>query len=266
MPIHPTAIIDKTAEIDPTADIGPYAIVERGVRIGAGTRLYGHAYVAEGTTLGARCQVHPFAVLGHLPQDFKYRGEPSYLEVGDETVIREHVAVHRGSMPGSTTVIGCRCLIMCTAHVGHNCIVADGATIAGTLAGHVEIGPRAFVSGCAVHQFVRIGELAMLGGGARVFMDVPPFMTAIERNQVVGPNVVGLRRAGFTSAERLEIRQVFQKLYRSRLAFPDALEQAAQMVQTAPGQRLVAFLRAPSKRGIIVSRPALGDAAEAVVD
>jgi UDP-N-acetylglucosamine acyltransferase len=266
MPIHPTAIIDKSAEIELTADIGPYAIVERGVRIGAGTRLYGHAYVAEGTTLGARCEVHPFAVLGHVPQDFKYQGEPSYLEVGDETVVREHVAIHRGTIPGSTTVIGKRCFIICTAHVGHNCIVADDVTIAGTLAGHVEVGPRAFVSACHVHQFVRIGELAMLGGGARIMMDVPPFMTAVERNQVVGPNVVGLRRAGLGNAERLELRQAYQKLYRSRLPFPAALEQVAQMVQTAVGQRLVAFLRAPSKRGIIVSRPALGDAAEPTVD
>ncbi len=254
MAIHSTAIVDRSAEIDPSADIGPYAIVEPDVRVGAHTRVYAHAYVAQGTTLGPGCQVHPFAVVGHLPQDYKFKGEPSYLTIGDETVVREHVAIHRGTMPGSTTVIGRRCLFMCTSHVGHNCIIADDVIVAGTLSGHVEVGPRAFISACAIHQFVRVGELAMLGGGARIFVDVPPFMTAIERNRVIGPNVVGLRRAGFPAEDRHELRQAFQRLYRSGLAFPEALEQVAQMVQTDAGRRLVAFLRAPSRRGFLISR------------
>lgn len=254
MPIHPTAIVDRTAEVDSTAEIGAYAIVEPAVRIGARTRIYAHAYLAQGTTLGQGCQIHPFAVVGHLPQDYKYKGEPSYLTVGDETVIREHVAIHRGTVPGSTTVIGRRCLLMCTAHVAHNCEIADDVIVAGTLSGHVEVGPRAFVSACGVHQFVRIGELAMLGGGARITVDVPPFMTAVERNRVIGPNVVGLRRAGLPAEERHELRQAFQRLYRSGLPFPEALEQVAQMVQTGAGRRFVAFLRAPSRRGFLISR------------
>ncbi len=266
MPIHPTAIVDRTAEIDATAEIGAYAIVEPHVRIGARTRVYPQAYIAEGTTLGQGCQIHPCAVVGHLPQDYKYKGEPSYLTIGDETVVREHVAIHRGTMPGSTTVIGRRCLFMCTAHVAHNCMVADDVIVAGTLSGHVEVGPRAFVSACVVHQFVRVGELAMLGGGARITVDVPPFMTAIERNRVIGPNVVGLRRAGFLAEERHELRQAFQRLYRSGLAFPEALEQVAQMVQTDAGRRFVAFLRAPSKRGILISRPGTGARPEQVVE
>jgi UDP-N-acetylglucosamine acyltransferase len=263
MPIHPTAIIDKSAEIAPSAEIGAYAIVERNVHIGAETRLYPHAYISEGTTLGRGCQIHPFAVVGHLPQDLKYKGETSFTQIGDNTVVREHATIHRGTMPGSTTIVGSRCYIMSTGHVGHNCVIGDDVIIAnsGLVSGHVDVGNRAFVSGnVSIHQFVRIGELAMIGGGATVATDVPPFMTVIERNYVSGPNVVGLRRAGFASAERLELRQAYKTLYRSGLAPGVALEQVAQAVCTGPGQRLVAFLRAPSRRGVMRDRGAWSEA------
>ena len=251
MPIHPTAIVDKTAEIDPTVEIGAYAIVEGNVHIGSGTRIYPHAYVAEGTTLGERCRIHPFAVVGHQPQDLKWDGKPSYTQVGDDTVVREHATIHRGTTPGSTTVVGRECYIMSTGHVGHNCTVGDRVVIVngGLLGGHVHVGQRAFISGNAVvHQFVRIGELVMLAGLVRAINDVPPFMMYGPAG-VVGPNVVGLRRAGWTSAERLEIRQCHRLLYRSGLHFPQAIERVAELVQTEPGRRLLAFLREPSKRG-----------------
>jgi UDP-N-acetylglucosamine acyltransferase len=253
MPLFETAIIAAGTEIDPTAEIGAYAVVERNVRIGAETRLYAHAYVAEGTTLGRGCQIHPFAVVGHLPQDLKFPGEPSYTEVGDETVVREHATIHRGTVPGSTTVVGPRCYIMSTSHVGHNCVVGAGVVIVngGLLAGHVQVGDRAFISGNAgVHQFCRIGELAMLAGAMRVPRDVPPFML-VGLPGVVATNVVGLRRAGFSAAERLELRQCHRLLYRSHLPFAEAIERVAETVQTEPGRRLVAFLRSPSKRGYL---------------
>ncbi len=251
MSVHPTAIVDRTAEIDPTAEIGAYAVVERHVRIGAGTRLYPHAYVAEGTTLGRGCQIHPFAVVGHLPQDLKFPGEPSTTDVGDETVVREHATIHRGTVPGSTTIVGPRCYIMSTGHVGHNCVLGAGVIIVNgvMLAGHVQVGDRAFISGSAgIHQFVRIGELAILSGLCRVPKDVPPFML-LGPAGVHGLNVVGLRRAGFTNTERLELRQCHRVLYRSGLHFPQAIERVAAMVETEPGRRLAAFLQAPSRRG-----------------
>lgn len=263
MPIHPTAVIDRSAEIDPSAEIGAYAIVERNVHIGAETRLYPHAYISEGTTLGRRCQIHPFAVVGHLPQDLKFKNEPSFTQVGDDTVVREHGTIHRGTMPGSTTIVGQRCFIMSTGHVGHNCTLGDDVIIAnsGLVSGHVDVGNRAFISGnVSIHQFVRIGELAMIGGGATVGMDVPPFMTVVERNYVAGPNVVGLRRAGFTNEERLEIRQAYKTLFRSNLAPGAALEQVTQAVRTGPGRRLVEFLRAPSRRGVLRDRGARSEA------
>lgn len=257
MPIHPTAIVDKLAEIDPGAEIGAYAVVERNVRIGPGVRLYPHAYVSEGTTLGADCQIHPFAVVGHLPQDLKFTGAPSYTEVGDGTIVREHATIHRGTTPGSKTVVGRRCFIMSTSHVGHNCIVGDDVVIAngGLLAGHVVVGDRAFISGyTAVHQFVRVGELCMLAAVLAILQDVPPFMMVGRPPHVAGPNVVGLRRAGWTAEQRQEIRECHRLLYRRGLPLPKAIARIAERVATEPGRRLLEFLRAPSKRGVMPLR------------
>lgn len=252
MAVHPTAIVDSGAEIDATAEIGAYAVVEGGVRIGPETRVYPHAYIAQGTTLGRGCQIHPFAVVGHLPQDVKYDGSPSYTQVGDGTIVREHASIHRGTIPGSTTIVGQRCFIMATAHIAHNCVVGDDVTMvnAALLAGHVQVGARAFFGGGAgVHQFVRVGELAMVKGHTAMPTDVPPFMVMAPAG-VVAPNIVGLRRAGFTADERMEIHRAYKTLYRSGLLFRKAIERVAETVETAPGRRLVDFLRAESRRGI----------------
>lgn len=257
MSIHPTAIVDSSAEIDAAAEIGAYAVVEQNVRIGAEARLFAHGYVAEGTTLGRRCQVHPFAIVGHWPQDLKWTGVPSYTQIGDETIIREHVSIHRGTTPGSTTVIGQRCFIMSTGHIGHNCVVGDDVTIAtgAMLAGHVEVGPRAFISGNVVlHQFMRVGELAMIGGNVALAQDVPPFMLVRFPQVILGPNTVGLRRAGMSSEERFEVRRCYRTLYRSGLPFPKAVEQVVGLVRTDAGRRLLEFLRSPSKRGFLPYR------------
>lgn len=262
MPIHPTAIVDPTAEIDPTADIGAYAIIEGDVHIGAETRLYPHAFIARYTTIGRRCRIHPFAVVGHLPQDVKFGGAPSRTCIGDDTIVREHATIHRGTLPESVTSVGHRCFLMAGAHVGHNCTVADDAVLVNgvLLAGHVEVGPGAFVSGNSViHQFVRIGELAMIGGGLRAASDVPPFLL-VGPAGVVGPNVVGLRRAGLSAEERNEIRRAYRILYRSGLPFPKGVEQVAALVQTAPGRRLVEFLRGHSRRGFARLKTPRGEA------
>lgn len=261
MAIHPTAIVDKEAEVDPTAEIGAYAVVESGTHIGPETRIYPHAYVGQGTTLGRRCMIHPFAVVGHLPQDLKYDGAPSYTQIGDETVIREHASVHRGTIPESTTVVGRRCFVMSTAHIAHNCIVGDDVKLANAalISGHCEVGNGAFLSGyVGIHQFTRVGELAMLGGMSRVPNDVPPFMLVAE-HAIAGLNVIGLRRAGFSSTERLELRECYRLLYRSGLAFPEAIERVARHVQTDPGQRLVAFLRGKTLRGYLRPRSRQAD-------
>ncbi|RMF70916.1 MAG: acyl-ACP--UDP-N-acetylglucosamine O-acyltransferase [Planctomycetota bacterium] len=252
MAIHPTAIVDAGAEIDPSAEVGAYAIVEGGVRIGARSRVFPHAFVGCGTTIGCDVQVHPFAVVGHHPQDVKWTQTPSYTVIGDGCIIREHATVHRGTDPDTTTELGRRVFMMSTSHVGHNCRVGDDVVLMNSalLAGHTQVGSRAIVSGnVSVHQFCRIGELAIISGLTRVPNDVPPFMMLAPQG-VVGPNVVGLRRAGYGSTERAELRAAHRLLYRSGLLFRDAVRRLADEVRTDPGRRLVAFLQAESKRGI----------------
>lgn len=251
MAIHPTAVIDPSAEIDRSVDVGAYCIVEAGARIGTETRLWPHAYVCMGTTIGARCQIHPYAIIGHHPQDLAWNANPSYADIGDETVIREHAQVHRGTAPESRTVIGRRCYLMSVSHVGHNCRLGDDVKLAtnSALAGHVSVGDKTFISGnSAVHQFVRIGELAMISGCLRVENDVPSFML-LGPLGVVGTNVIGMRRAGVTAVERTEIRNAYKTLYRSGLGFREAIRRVANQVQSEPGRRLAEFLQGVSKRG-----------------
>jgi UDP-N-acetylglucosamine acyltransferase len=253
MAIHPTAVIDRQAEIDSSARIGPYVVVEGPVRVGAGTNVRAHAYLSGWTQIGAACEIHPFAVVGHFPQDFHYSGERSYCKIGDRVVIREGATVHRGTQPESWTIIGDECLLMAYAHVGHNCELGKGAKIYNTvlLAGHVEVGDNAIVSGASlVHQFVRIGKLAFIAGGARVTMDVPPFFMAYGESTVVQHNVIGMRRAGHDRDAIQEVRQAFRTLYRSGHTFRRAVEQLAASVRTPAGQELVAFLQTESRRGI----------------
>lgn len=253
MAIHPTAIVHPDAHLEADVEVGPYAIVEAGVQIGAGTRLYPHCFITGDTTIGRRCQIHPFSVIGNLPQDVKHDGSRSYTVVGDDVIVREGASIHRGTAAESTTRVGDRCFLMANAHVGHNCTVGDDVvlTVGSMLGGHVSVGRRAMLGGGAgVHQFVRIGEFAMIAGGAIVHMDVPPFMIHAIGG-LAGPNTIGLRRGGFSVAERNEIRACYRLLYRSRLPFRRALEQVVgRLTTTDAGQRLIEFLRAPSKRGI----------------
>ena len=253
MAIHATAIVHPSAEIDPTVEVGPYAIIEANVTIGSETRLYPHAFVGEFTRIGSGCELHPFSVTGHIPQDQKFDGSVSHTSIGDGTTIREGASIHRAAIPGSTTVVGARCLIMSMSHVGHDCVLGDEVKLANSalLAGHVEVADRAIVSGMTgAHQFVRVGELAILGGGLRVTGDVLPFMM-LGPNGVVGPNTVGMRRAGLGAAERLEMRNCHKMLFRSEFTFTQAIEKIAEEINTEPGRKLVEFLRGPTKRGFM---------------
>jgi len=258
MAIHPTAIVDPAAAIDPSADVGPYVMIEGPVQIGPGTRVQAHAHVSGWTTIGRDCQIHPFAIVGNLPQDFHYTGERSYCRVGDRVVIREGATVHRGTQPESETVIGDECFLMAYAHVGHNCLLDVGVKVynMAALSGHVEVGPGAIVSGYAlVHQFARIGKLAFIAAGARAGMDVPPFMTAFGESTIIQHNVLGMRRAGYSPEEIQEVRQAFRTLYRSGTLFRAAVEQLSDSVRTRAGQELVEFLTADSRRGICGPSP-----------
>ncbi|HOO77077.1 MAG TPA: acyl-ACP--UDP-N-acetylglucosamine O-acyltransferase [bacterium] len=253
MNIHPTAIVSADAEIDSGVEIGPYAVVEAGVSIASGTRVFPHAFLTGRTSIGPDNAIHPFAVVGHAPQDLSYRGEDTTLVIGARNTIREGASIHRGT-PGGGTVIGNDNFIMGYSHIGHDCrfgdrvILANGALVAG----HVHIADGVFVSGnVTIHQFVRIGRHAMLGGLSAYSKDVPPFCTGHSGvlNQVAGLNVVGLRRAGFSPAERGEIKRVFRTVYLIGLAVGAALEKLEKENLGPHARHMVEFIKA-SQRGI----------------
>ncbi len=255
MAIHPTAIIDSAAELGRNVEVGAYAVIDGPIRIHDDARIYPHAYLTGWTEIGPRCQIHPFACVGHLPQDSHFEEHKSYCRIGAGTVIREHCSIHRGTQPDSVTIIGQDCLILAGCHVGHNCVVGDRVTmISGSaMAGHVEIGPGAVISALAcAHQFVRIGQLAMISGGGLVTMDIPPFMTMQSRNLCTGINRVGLRRAEFSGDQIDELHRAYKTLFRSGLPGPKAIARLADEVHTDAGRTLLEFLRAPSKRGVAI--------------
>lgn len=253
MAIHPTAIIDSAAEIELSVDVGAYAVIDGPVKIAAGARIHPHAYLTGWTEIGPRCEIHPFASVGHVPQDFHFGGEKTYCRIGAGTVIREYVSVHRGAQPESATVVGRDCFFLANSHVGHNCVIGDRVTLINgvCVGGHCQVGTGALFSALSsTHQFVRIGQYAMLGGGAQAVMDVPPFMTVVTRNTCCGVNVVGMRRGAFSREEIAELRQAYKLLYRSSLPVGKAVARLEAQVETQAGRALLDFLHAPSRRGI----------------
>ncbi len=252
--IHPTAIVGAGAKIHPTATIGPYAVIEDGVSVGAETLIMAHAVLRAGTRIGARNVVHPGAILGGEPQDFAFAGIETFLEIGDDNVFREHVTVHRGTVAGSTTLVGNGNYFMQSAHVAHNCRVGNATIVAGgaLLAGHVELADRAFVSGnCVVHQHVRIGRLAIMRGLSRTSRDVPPFCLVDGTHTVRGVNTVGLRRAGFEGTQIAAIRRAVARLFGRPTHLGRALAEIEAGDMTAEVAEMVAFVRS-SKRGVCV--------------
>ncbi len=253
MPIHPTALVDPRAEIHPEAEIGPYVVIEGPVRVGRGTRVMAHAYLTGLTEIGENNQIHIGAVIGHEPQDLAYKGSPTYLKIGHHNIIREHVQIHRGTQPESTTSLGDHNFIMHHAHVAHNCRIGNHTIVAGgaLLAGYVEVEDGAFVSGnCVVHQFVRIGRLALLRGLSRTSRDVPPFCIMDGTHTVRGVNLVGLRRAGYSGEQIRHIRRAFFRLFRRRVNLARALEELeAEGPLSAEVAYLVGFIKS-SKRGV----------------
>jgi len=251
--IHPTAIIDPAATIHDSARIGAYTVVEGPVRVNADVQVGPHVHLLGITEIGAGSRVHAGAVIGDVPQDHAYAGAESFCRLGQGCIIREHSTIHRGTQPGSGTILGNRCFVMAGAHVAHNCRLADDVILANAalLAGFVAVEARAFISGgVVVHQFVRIGECSMIHGGSQVGKDVPPFMMTDVFGYVAGINAVGLDRGGYSANERAEVKQAHRALYRGHEGFGHAVEALAKTLRSEAGHRLLTFLRAPSRRGI----------------
>ena len=250
--IHPTAVIDPKAEIHPSVSVGPYSVIDGNVKLGEGCRIGPHVYITGHTTIGARNKFYPGASIGEAPQDLAYKGAPTQLRIGDDNTFREAVTVNRSTNEGTETVIGSRNLLMACAHVAHDCrlgnniIMANGAT----LGGYVEVGDRAILSAtCLVHQFIRVGTLAIMQGGSGISKDLPPFTVARGDNSICGLNIIGLRRAGFSPEERLELKKLYRALFRSGLPLRKTVE-AARPQFTGPHAILMLDFIAASKRGV----------------
>ncbi|HWH76748.1 MAG TPA: acyl-ACP--UDP-N-acetylglucosamine O-acyltransferase [Candidatus Binatus sp.] len=253
MSIHPTAVIDTKAEIDAEVEIGPYVVIDGPVRIKRGTRVMAHAYLTGWTEIGADNEIHPGAVLGNTPQDKAYHGQESYLKIGDRNIFREYVQVHRGTVAGSATVIGNNNFLMATAHVGHNCKLADHVILANgaLLGGYVDVGNNVFLSGnCVVHQFVRIGDYSIMRGLSGTSRDVPPFAIVDWQHTVRGVNVVGLKRAGFDDKRIRALREAFRILFRKGRNLALAIKEVEESGRVNPDvSTLLEFIKS-SKRGV----------------
>ena len=255
--IHPSAIVHPNAVIDRSVEIGPYCVVGEHVAIGPDSKLLAHVVVTGRTTIGRETVIHPFCSIGAPSQDRKAEeGELSYTTIGDRTVIREYASVHRGSADaGGITSVGDDCLLLAYTHVAHNCRIGNGVTMSNLaqLAGHVVVDDHAVIGAIAgVHQFVRIGRYAFVGGYTKLVRDLPPYFLA-EGNpaEVYGLNVVGLRRAGFSREALSELKDAYKTIYRSEKNVSQAVATLRETVQTDEGRALLAFLEAGSDRGIL---------------
>lgn len=257
--IHPTAIVHPSARIGEGTVIGPSVIIDQDVEIGANCEIRAHAVITGNTKIGDRNQIGYGAIIGSEPQDGAYKGAKSFVEIGDDNLIREYVTIHRGTKEGSSTKLGNKNFLMTGAHIAHNCVVGNHVTIVNNtlLAGYVQVHDRAFLGGAVVvHQFTRIGQLAMVRGQTRLGMDLPPFFMAVSTNTVCGLNRVGIRRNGYNLEQRKWIQRAYQLLYLEGLNRQQAI--AAMLKEPESLSHEVALIRdfvSTTTRGVCRSLP-----------
>ena len=254
MNVHHTAIIDPEATLGVCVEIGPYVVIDGRATIGDYTTIDSHVVIEGDVVIGSRNSIGPGAIIGTPPQDLSYSSDrQTGVQIGNENVIREHCTIHRGSAEGSATKIGDKNFLMAGAHIGHNCEIGNSVIVANNclLGGHVSVGDGAFLGGaCVLHQNIRVGRLAITQGQSGFGKDVPPFVIAAEHNYVFGLNVIGLRRAGFNSQDRDEIKAAFKLVYTSGLNVGQAIDRAASMNFGPAAQEFIDFVAAAKKRGI----------------
>ncbi|WP_439815919.1 acyl-ACP--UDP-N-acetylglucosamine O-acyltransferase [Zavarzinia sp. CC-PAN008] len=258
--IHPTAVVESGARLGENVFVGPFCLVGPNVELADGVRLESHVVVTGFTRIGPRTRIFPFASVGHQPQDLKYAGEESRLEIGADNVIREAVTINPGTRNGGMlTRIGDGCLFMANSHVAHDCLIGNHVILANSvpLAGHITVGDHAFVGGlAAVHQFVRIGAHAMIGGMSGVEQDVIPYGLVIgNRAHLQGLNIVGLKRRGFTHDQIHTLRRAYRSLFAQEGTLAERLADVAQMFADSPQvMDIVAFMQADSQRSVCMPR------------
>ncbi|MBI3012523.1 MAG: acyl-ACP--UDP-N-acetylglucosamine O-acyltransferase [Elusimicrobia bacterium] len=252
MSVHSTAIVSPKANLSDGVEIGPYTVVGEDVTIGSGTKIASHAVIQGPAEIGAQNRIGVGAVIGLDPQDLAYRGERSFVKIGDHNDIREYVQIHRGTKEGSVTTVGNHNFLLGFSHVAHNCQIGDYVILANgaLLAGYAQVGNYAFISGhCLVHQFCRIGESAMMRGGSRISLDLPPYCVADDANTIRGINSVGLERRGFTSASIKEIKRIYKELFHSKIPLSETIKTLKQTPLSPQASLLVDFIQT-SPRGI----------------
>jgi UDP-N-acetylglucosamine acyltransferase len=253
MSIDPTARVAPEADLAAGVEVGPGAIIEGPSKIGAGTRILAHAYIGPHTTIGEGNLIGFGAVIGYEPQDYAFQGEESYTIIGDSNIIREYATIHRGTKPGSATRVGNHNFLMALSHLAHNSVVGNHVIVVNgaLVGGYVEVADRAFISGnCVIHQFCRVGALALMRGGSRTSRDVPPYSIIDGDHLVRGLNLVGLKRAGFTNAQIAPLRQAFRLLFARRGNLTRDLERVKQEVPLTPEvTHLLDFIKS-AKRGV----------------
>ena len=253
--IHPTAVIDHQAELHSTVTVGPYAVIQGNVVIGAGTEIGAHVYIDRHTRIGQNCRIFPFASIGTDPQDKKFKGEKTELVIGDENVIREYATINRGTPDGGgVTRIGNQNLLLAYIHIAHDCHLGNGITMVNvaTLGGHVTLEDYSVIGGLsAVHQFVRVGSYAYVGGKTGVSQDIPPFVLASgERARLFGLNIVGLKRHNFSNEVIEALKKAYQTVIRSHLTIQDAMVKVEKEIPPLPEvKQFLDFIR-HSQRGI----------------
>ncbi|HHS12463.1 MAG TPA: acyl-ACP--UDP-N-acetylglucosamine O-acyltransferase [bacterium] len=253
--IHPAAIVHNKARLGENVSVGPFAIIGEDVEVGDQSRIHAHVLLADGARIGRNCQIHDSTVVASVPQDLKFKEEPSTMEIGDNTVIREFCTLNRATTPGGKTSIGKDCLIMAYCHAAHDCVIGDHVIMANgvQLAGHITVEDWVIIGGLtAVHQFCHIGQHAMVGGGFRVVQDVPPYILAAgEPLTFKGLNIVGLKRRGFTTEMTRNLRRCYRIIYRSRLNMTQAMDRIRTTLEMTPEIESVIRFIERSTRGIV---------------
>ncbi len=255
--VHPTAIVNKGAKLGTGVQVGPFCVIGGDVSIDSDTRLHGHVTIDGHTKIGSACEIFPYTSIGLPPQDVRYKGEDTLLVIGDRNIIREYVSIHRASSSGdAVTRVGNDNFIMAYCHIAHNCTLGNGIIMANaaTLAGHSSIQDQAVIGGIvAVHQFTRIGAYAIVGGFSGVAQDVPPYMMASgARAKLYGPNLVGLKRAGFSHQKIALIKKAYKIISKSKLSLKEALKETQTQIHDSPEvDALVEFISAKSPRGVL---------------
>jgi len=253
--IHPTAVVDPAAQLGPGTVVGPYCIIAAQVSLGENCWLQHHVTLCGPLQAGHGNKFYAYCSIGQQTQDLKYKGEPTYLEIGDENIFREFVTLNRSTAGTGCTRVGSRGNFLAYSHIGHDCTVGDAVIFSnnGTLAGHVQVGDHAVIGGLtAVHQFCRIGRFAITGGCSKIVQDVPPFMIADGNPaEVRGINQVGLERAGFPPEKIKPIKEAFRLIYRSKLNTGQALEELRAKLGASEEVQSIAQFIEGSERGII---------------